>query len=112
MRFLLCARRNDYDNFLISTHEDFPSFLLENPKRGFVAKLKRQRDSTFELALKNCRLCDNILGSFTCGRGPEQREVLAKIFHVSSFFYFYINNIIQYHCIFYFLFLYIVGSPF
>jgi hypothetical protein len=102
MRFLLSARRNDDDNFLISSHEDFPSFLLEHPKRGFVAKLKRQRDSTFELALKNCRLCDNILGCFTCGRGPEQREVLAKIIHVSSFYKFYINIIKLYNLFFYF----------
>ncbi len=50
-------------------------------RRGFIARLVRQRDLSFHLCLTGCRLCDNKLGVYTCGRGPGQREVVAKISH-------------------------------
>ena len=68
-------------NDIISIDEDFPLSMIDKPTKGYVAKLVRQRDMTYILCLNYCHYCDEELKVFTCGRGLEQREVLAKIVH-------------------------------
>ncbi len=82
-KFLLSAKQYTDDTFYISTYEDFPSQTdSDTPiKRGFVATITRQRQATFIVSLNHCKLCDNKLGKFTCGRGPDEREVIAKVTH-------------------------------
>lgn len=84
-RFLLSAKKFDDNSFLISLNEDFP-FLSRRPTSGFVASLVRQSDSSYHICLRGCRLCDNRLGHYTCGRGVGQREVIAKILHYTKRF--------------------------
>jgi len=55
--------------------------IVDKPTKGYIAKLVRQRDMTYMLCLNYCHYCDEELKVFTCGRGLEQREVLAKIVH-------------------------------
>ena len=83
-RFLLSAKQLDMDTFLISTHEDFPKSGLEGytSRIGYCATACRQADSSFLLAINNCRLCDQALGIFSCGRG-DNREIVAKISHAT-----------------------------
>lgn len=82
-KFLLSAKQYPDDTFYISTYEDFPSQTdSDTPiKRGFVATIIRQRQATFIVSLNHCKLCDNKLGKFTCGRGPDEREVIVKVTH-------------------------------
>lgn len=51
------------------------------PKKGFVARVEQHTDSSYLVCLTRCHLCDGKLGRFTCGRGPDEREVVAKITH-------------------------------
>ncbi len=78
-RFLLSAVQVDEDNFLISTHEDFP--LAKRGESGYGASVSRQKDKSFLVTLNTCHYCDNKLGKMTCGRGVYNREVVAKVRH-------------------------------
>lgn len=80
-KFLLSAKQYTDDTFYVSTYEDFPSHTdSDTPiKRGYVATITRQRQATFIVSLNHCKLCDYKLGKFTCGRGPDEREVIAKV---------------------------------
>lgn len=82
VRFLLSAKHfgSGSSSYLISSSEEFPE-LDSRPKRGYVARLDKQRDQSYSLILNHCHLCDNRLGFFCCGRGPHEREVVAKISH-------------------------------
>jgi hypothetical protein len=81
VRFLLSAKQFGADqSFLISTSEDFP-VLDTVPRSGYLARLEKQRDESFLLCLNQCHLCDVHLGYFSCGRGPCEREVIARIAH-------------------------------
>ena len=78
-RFLLSAVQVDSDNFLISTHEDFP--LAKRGESGYGASITRQKDKSFLISLNSCHYCDNKLGKMTCGHGCYNREVVAKVKH-------------------------------
>jgi len=82
-RFLLSAVQVDNDNFLISMNEDFP--LRKDPATGeypgYSASVCRLKDKTFIVSLNYCHLCDQKLGRMDCGRGPNNREVIAKVTH-------------------------------
>jgi hypothetical protein len=82
-RFLLSAKRFEHDVFLISMHEEF-TLTESKPKKGFIAALNKvkDKDRSFQICLTGCRLCDNKLGCYSCGRGYNQREVIAKISHI------------------------------
>lgn len=85
VRFLLSAKTFSPSGPLyISSSEDFP--LLDSvPKKGYFARLQRQRDRSFTLYLNHCHLCDYRLGFFTCGPGCD-REVLARVsYHYQRF---------------------------
>lgn len=78
-RFLLSAVQADNDNFLLSTHEDFPC--AKRGESGYAASVTRQKDRSFLVSLNTCHYCDNKLGRMTCGHGPYNREVVAKVKH-------------------------------
>ena len=78
-RFLLSAVQVDEDNFLVSTHEDFP--LAKRGESGYGASVTRQKDKSFLVTLNTCHYCDNKLGKMTCGKGVYNREVVAKVKH-------------------------------
>lgn len=78
-RFLLSAKNFSGVTF-ISNYEDFPMVEMK-PKRGFIARVEQPTDSSFLVCLTRCHLCDGKLGRFTCGRAPNEREVVAKITH-------------------------------
>ena len=78
-RFLLSAKKFSGVT-LISNYEDFPMVEMK-PKRGFIARVEQPTDSSFLVCLTRCHLCDGKLGRFTCGRAPDEREVVAKITH-------------------------------
>ena len=59
-RFLLSAVQVDEDNFLVSTHEDFP--LAKRGESGYGASVTRQKDKSFLVTLNTCHYCDNKLG--------------------------------------------------
>jgi len=82
VRFLLSAKRFEGKDstFYISSNEDFPGFEYL-PSRGYIARLERQTDKSFMLALNQCHLCDKLLGHFHCGRGDMEKEVIARITH-------------------------------
>lgn len=85
VRFLLSAKTFSPSGPLyISSSEDFP--LLDSvPKKGYFARLQRQRDRSFTLYLNHCHLCDYRLGFFTCRPGCD-REVLARVsYHYQRF---------------------------
>lgn len=42
------------------------------------------RDNSYILSARNCRYCDSQLGKFYCAFNSPQREVLAKVSHVSN----------------------------
>jgi hypothetical protein len=79
-RFLLSAKQFG-NSFLISTYEDFPVMVDTKPKRGFIARVDQKKDLSFLVSLNHCHYCDEKLGYFTCGRQPDEREVIAKIVH-------------------------------
>lgn len=78
-RFLLSAVQVDNDNFLISSHEDFPC--AKRGESGYSASVTRHKDRSFLVTLNTCHYCDNKLGRMTCGHGPYNREVVAKVKH-------------------------------
>jgi len=51
------------------------------PKKGFVARVEQQNDSSYLICLNRCHLCDGKLGHFTCGRSCEEREIVGKVSH-------------------------------
>mmetsp|Transcript_10680 Transcript_10680/g.16088 ORF Transcript_10680/g.16088 Transcript_10680/m.16088 type:complete len:481 (+) Transcript_10680:1112-2554(+) len=79
-RFLLSAKQFSPGVILISTHEDFPMIDMK-PKKGFVARVEQQSDSSYLICLNRCHLCDGKLGRFTCGRSCEEREIVGKVSH-------------------------------
>lgn len=79
-RFLLSAKSFDVGKYYISAYEGFPN-IDSKPKCGYVAKVERQRDSSFLVSLEYCHLCDERLGKFCCGRSRMEREVVARISH-------------------------------
>jgi hypothetical protein len=85
VRFLLSAKQFNESTLLISTLEDFP-LLINPPINDYIARIDRQRDMSYLLALTQCHLCDFKLGLYHCGRGPREREVIAKISHFTQRF--------------------------
>jgi hypothetical protein len=79
-RFLLSAKSFDIGKYYISAYEGFPN-MDSKPKCGYVARVERQKDSSFLVCLDYCHLCDQKLGQFCCGRSRTEREVVAKISH-------------------------------
>jgi hypothetical protein len=79
-RFLLSAKSFDVGKYYISGYEGFPN-MDSKPKCGYVARVERQKDSSFLVCLDYCHLCDQKLGQFCCGRSRTEREVVAKISH-------------------------------
>lgn len=79
-RFLLSAKSFDVGKYYISAYEGFPN-IDSKPKCGYVARVERQRDSSFLVSLEYCHLCDERLGKFCCGRSKMEREVVARISH-------------------------------
>lgn len=77
-RFVLSAKQYPNGSFIISPFEDFPTY-EKQPNCGVVARVELQRDNSYLVCLEKCHLCDNILGKYTCGRGKQEREVIAKI---------------------------------
>jgi hypothetical protein len=73
-RILLSAKQIDNNTFLISNNDVHSGV-------GYVASATRIRDTgSFIITTNSCRLCDNTLGHFTCGRGAD-REIVAKVSH-------------------------------
>jgi hypothetical protein len=79
-RFLLSAKSFDIGRYYISAYESFPN-IDSKPKCGYIARVEKQRDSSFLVCLDYCHLCDQKLGQFCCGRSRTEREVIAKISH-------------------------------
>jgi len=79
-RFLLSAKSFDVGKYYISPYEGFPN-IDTKPKCGYVARVERQRDSSFIVSLDYCHLCDQKLGQFCCGRSKTEREVIARVSH-------------------------------
>ncbi len=79
-RFLLSAKSFDVGKYYISPYEGFPNMDIK-PKCGYIAKVERQRDSSFTVGLEYCHLCDQKLGYFCCGRSSAEREVIARVSH-------------------------------
>lgn len=79
-RFLMSAKSFDIGKYYISTYEGFPN-IDSKPKCGYIARVERQRDSSFLVCLDYCHLCDQKLGTFCCGRSRTEREVIAKVSH-------------------------------
>ena len=80
-RFLLSAKKFSPGLTLISNYEDFPMVVEMKPKKGFIARVEQHSDASYLVCLTGCHLCDGKLGRFTCGRAPDEREVVAKITH-------------------------------
>lgn len=85
VRFLLSAKQFNESTFLISTTEDFP-LLINPPANDYIARIDRQQDMSYLIALTQCHLCDFKLGLYHCGRGPHEREVIAKVSHYTQRF--------------------------
>jgi hypothetical protein len=81
VRFLLSAKQFSPGGTLyISSSEDFP-FIDSVPRKGYFARMQRQKDQSYMLFLNHCHLCDYRLGFFCCGRSEQEREVVVRISH-------------------------------